>query len=177
MTSPNDAQPQDAIRAELDAAQASFHRLVEDLSEEDWRRQSLNPGWTNGEVMAHMLFGFIVVAVLAPLVRLWGRLPKASSRPFAGLLNASTRPFNWINKLGARAQARVFTRRRIAGLFDRVHGWLLAEAAAIEGEEWGRGMHFPARWDATNFRDFMTIEEVFHYPVRHYEFHLGQLAR
>jgi hypothetical protein len=44
-----------------------------------------------------MLFGFIVVRVLLPLVKGFGRLPPAVSRAFAGILNAGTRPFHVLN--------------------------------------------------------------------------------
>jgi hypothetical protein len=47
---------------------------------------------------------------------------------------------------------------------------------SIQEDEWERGMHYPTRWDA-NFSDFMTIEKLFHYPVIHFNFHLGQIAK
>ena len=67
------------IQKELDTTRAEFHRLLAALSEEDFQRPSRNPGWTNGEIVAHMMFGFIVINVLLPVARLWGRLPKGSS--------------------------------------------------------------------------------------------------
>jgi hypothetical protein len=80
--------------------------LLGSLTEENLRGRSHNPGWTNGEILAHMTFGFIVINVLLPMARLWGRLPKASSKWFAWLLNAVTGPFNWVNALGARFQGQ-----------------------------------------------------------------------
>jgi len=61
----------ESIRNELETTRSVFHALLESLSEDDWRRQSLNPGWTNGEVMAHMLFGFVILSVLLPIARVW----------------------------------------------------------------------------------------------------------
>ena len=84
---------QDSIRTELDATHTTFHRLLDSLTEADMHKQSLNPGWTNGEILAHMTFGFLIINVLLPMARLWGRLPKGSSKPFAWLLNAVTGPF------------------------------------------------------------------------------------
>jgi len=59
-----------AIRAEilkeLETAQAQFQELLGTLSEDDFIKQSLNPGWTNGEILAHITFGFIVINVLLP---------------------------------------------------------------------------------------------------------------
>ena len=44
---------QDSIRAELDATRTIFHSLLDSLTEADMHKQSLNPGWTNGEILAH----------------------------------------------------------------------------------------------------------------------------
>jgi hypothetical protein len=138
-------------------------------------RQSRNPGWNNGELIAHMLFGFIIVRALTPVVRIWARLPPVMSRPFAWLLNLNTRPFNWINAIGARLQGRVFTRGRLRGQLKSTHQALVKASERIGEFEWQRGMHMPSKWDP-NFADFMTLEDIFHYPVAHYEFHLKQLA-
>jgi hypothetical protein len=172
-TNPQDTKQ--AIRAELESTRLAFRALLDSLAGDDLRRQSLNPGWTNGEILAHMLFGFIILNALMPMARLWGRLPKSSSKPFAWLLNAITGPFNWVNALGARGQGRVFTYGRIGGLYDRVHFSLLKQVASIQDGEWGRGMYYPTKWDS-NFDEFMTLEKLFHYPVLHFNFHLGQIA-
>jgi len=44
----------ESICAELSATHASFHSLLDSLSREDLPKQRLNPGWTNGEIQAHM---------------------------------------------------------------------------------------------------------------------------
>src|SRR5690242_17032083 len=164
------------IRKELDTAHAEFHKLLAALSEEDFQRPSLNSGWTNGEIVAHMMFGFVVVNMLLPLARLWGRLPKGSSKWFAALLNLFTGPFNWVNALGARGQGKFFTHKRIGTIYDRVYFSLLGKINSIKEEEWGRGMYYPTNWDS-NFSEFMTLEKLFHYPVIHFNFHLEQIAR
>lgn len=166
----------EAIRKELETTRVRFHSLLDSLSEEDFRTQSLNPGWTNGEILAHMTFGFIVITVLLPLARLWGRLPKSSSKWFAWLLNALTGPFNWFNALGARGQGKVFTRQRIGNIFDRAYFSLSKKINSIKDEEWECGMYYPTKWDS-NFDEFMTLEKLFHYPVTHFNFHLTQISR
>src|SRR5512134_1949019 len=103
----NHSHIQETVRAELEATRDRFHSLLDSFSDEDFHRQSLNPGWTNGEILAHITFGFIILNILLPLARLWGKLPKGSSKWFAGLLNFFTEPFNWFNALGARGQAKV----------------------------------------------------------------------
>jgi hypothetical protein len=113
------------IRKELETARASFHQLRQSLSEGDFQKQSLNPGWTNGEIMAHIAFGFMILNALLPLARFWGRLPRGSSKWFARLLNAFTGLFNWFNMLGARGQGKVFTYQRVGNVFDRAYVSLL----------------------------------------------------
>ena len=176
MTSSYDKNAAELIRSELEATRASFHALLDSFTEADWNRPSLNPGWTNGEILAHMLFGFIILNALLPLARVWGRLPKSSSKPLAWILNVATGPFNWFNALGARMQGRVFTHKRIGDLFDRANALLLKKVSSIKDEEWERGMYYPTKWDS-NFSEYMTIEKLLHYPVTHYKFHLNQISR
>ena len=164
------------IRAELEAARVKFHKALSSLSEKDFQRQSPNAGWTNGEILAHMTFGFIILNVLLPMARLWGRLPRGSSKWFAWLLNAFTGPFNWINALGARGQGKVFTRNTIGKVYDQNYFSLLKKINSIKDDEWEHGMHYPTKWDF-NFDEFMTLEKLFHYPVIHFNFHLEQIAR
>jgi DinB family protein len=164
----------ESIRAELEMTRSSFHALLESLSEEDLKGPSFNRGWTNGEILAHMVFGFIILNTLLPVARIWGRLPRSSSKPFAWLLNISTGAFNWFNALGARMQRKVFTYKRLGALYDRIYSSLLKAVGSIQDEEWKRGMYYPTRWDP-NFSKFMTIEELFHYPIVHFNHHLGQI--
>jgi hypothetical protein len=164
------------ILEQLNAARATFHQLLNSLSEQDFHKQSLNAGWTNGEILAHITFGFMIVNVLLPMARLWGKLPRVSSRPFAWLLNVVTGPFNWFNALGARGQGKVFTRKRIGKIYDRSYFSLVKKINSIKEEEWERGMYYPTKWDP-NFHEFMTLEKLFHYPVAHFNFHLAQIAR
>ncbi|MCX4594979.1 hypothetical protein OG585_44260 [Streptomyces sp. NBC_01340] len=82
-------------------------------------RRSDGTRWTNEQLLYHMLFGYIVVLALLPLVRLFGRLPPGVSRTWVRLLNASTGPFDVINYWGAAGGARVFGHRRMGAKFDR----------------------------------------------------------
>src|SRR5688572_29091333 len=79
----NHPATRETVRVELEATRATFHALLASLTEENLRWRSHNPGWTNGEILAHMTFGFIVINVLLPMARMWGRLPKGSSKWFA----------------------------------------------------------------------------------------------
>jgi hypothetical protein len=164
------------IRRELEVTRVRFHSLLDSLSEQDFKKQSLNPGWTNGEILAHMTFGFMIINVLFPMARLWGRLPKGSSQWFARLLNAFTGIFNWLNMLGARGQGKVFTYKRLAKSYDETHFSLLRKVESIKDDEWEHGMYYPRKWDP-NFPEFMTLEKLFRYPVIHFNLHLEQISR
>ena len=172
----NPQATRETVRAELESTRAIFHALLGSLTEDNLRGRSHNPGWTNGEILAHMTFGFIVINVLLPMARLWGRWPKGSSKWFAWLLNAVTGPFNWVNALGARLQGRVFNYERVGSVYDWVHFSLLKQIESIKDDEWQHGMYYPTQWDA-NFDEFMTLEKLFHYPVIHFNFYLNQIAR
>ncbi len=161
---------------ELETTRTKFHNLLASLSEKDFKKQSRNPGWTNGEILAHITFGFIVINVLLPMARFWGRLPKGSSKWFAWLLNSFTGLFNWFNMFGARGQGKVFTYQQIGKIYDRVYFSLVKKIASIKDDEWENGMYYPTKWDS-NFDEFMTLEKLFHYPIIHFNFHLEQIAR
>ena len=173
---PDPQTNKEVIRTELAAARTEFHSLLGTLTEGDLHKISLNPGWTNGEILAHMTFGFIILNVLLPMARMLGHLPKNLSKPFAWLLNAFTGPFNWINAIGARMQGRVFTYRRIGKLYDNVYFSLLKQADSLKEDEWERGMYYPTKWDS-NFSEFMTLNKLFRYPIIHFYFHLKQISK
>ena len=176
MSSTQASEVREEILAELAATRSAFHALLEPLSDADLRKPSHNPGWTNGEILFHMTFGFILILTLGPMVRLWGRLPKRSSSGFARLLNGMTGFFNWFNALGPRAGGKVFTRKRIGRLYDWVYRALVRLVNSVHDDEWTRGMYYPDRWDAL-FSEYMTLEQVLHYPTVHFNFHVEQLAR
>jgi hypothetical protein len=164
------------VRSELAEARREFHAALASLSEAGWRRQSKNAGWTNGEICFHMFLAFQLIPVLAPLVRLGGKLPKQYSKRYASLLNGLTGPFNRVNAFGARAGARLFTRQRIWRQYDRSYRAIVRMVESVPENEWQAGMYYPTEWDAL-FSDYMTLEQTFLMPVNHMRFHVGQLSR
>lgn len=165
----------ESIRAELESTRFSFHALLNSLSEQDLRKKSLNIGWTNGEILFHMTFAFMILSSLIPMVLFWGRLPKRCSKIFAGILNSFTGLFNWINAFGARGGGRIYRRERIRSKFDRIYLSLLRRLDSIPEDDWQCGMYYPLKWDAL-FSEYMTLEDIFRYPVMHYKFHLNQIS-
>src|SRR6476661_7295657 len=89
------------ITDEMRRAQADFHALVDRATPADLRRRSNGTSWTNQQLMFHMVFGYLIVRTLLPLVHLLGRL--GWSRRFAAVLNAAQAPFHLINYLGSVA--------------------------------------------------------------------------
>jgi len=170
-----DRQVAQQVRDELEESRRHFHALLDSLSEADWNAPSRNGAWTNGQLVFHMLFAFMLIPALFPLIRLFSRLPDGVSRAFARLLDYSTPVFNWVNALGPRGQERVFGRARAGAIYDRVHRSILRKVGSLRDDEWGRGMHYPVRWDPA-FGEFMTYESLFRYPTQHFRRHLGQLS-
>jgi hypothetical protein len=165
-----------AVRKELEAARMEFHALAGSFSVGELRRQSLNPGWTNQEIMFHMTLGFLLLPTLIRIVGLWSRAPAQCSRAFADALNWSTPAFNAVNVIGPRIASHVFYGTRLERLYDRQHRAILRRLRRLGADEMQAGMPYPSRWDPL-FADYMTVEKLLAYPIEHFRFHAGQLAR
>ena len=122
-----------------------------------------------------MLFGYLIVVRLLVLVRIFGRLPDGFSRRFAGVLEASARPFHIINYLGSVGGPRLLGYARIGRRFDRVIAKLLRRLERESDSELSRGMHYPTSWDPY-FKAYMTLADVYRYPTQHFEHHRRQLT-
>ena len=95
------------IHHEMERARLDFHRLAGQASPAALRRRSSGTRWTNRQLLFHMVFGFIIVRSLQPLVHTLGRLGR--SRKFAAVLNSVRRPFHVINYLGSVGGGRILT--------------------------------------------------------------------
>ena len=163
------------IVAEMREAAADFRRLLDTATSAELRRGSDGTAWTNEQLLFHMLFGYLLVLRLLPLVRLMGRLPDGVSRGFAAVLDAATRPFHVVNYLGSLGGARLLGHAGMERLFDRVVNGLAASLLRAGDADLARGMHFPTGWDPY-FQDFMTLADVYHYATQHYRHHRRQLT-
>lgn len=164
-----------AIHDELERARTTFHRLLDNATEDDLRRPTDGTRWTNEQLLFHMLFGYILIRPLLFLLRIFGRLPHGVGRTFAHLLNAGTRPFDVVNYLGPLGGAKVLGRRRMGIVFDRVINSLHRHLATAQEADLALAMHYPTRWDPF-FREVMTIADLYRYPTQHFDFHLRQLT-
>ena len=163
------------IHAELERVRADLHHLVAHATEADLRRRTNGTRWTNGQMLWHMAFGYLIVRRLLPLVRLFGRLPDRFSRTFARRSTPPPRPFHHINYLGGVAGALVFRGPRLTRQLDRSIDRLHRSLDAETEDALARWMHFPVGWDPF-FRETMTLEQVYHYATEHYDFHRSQLT-
>jgi len=163
------------IAADLERARIEFHRLLAAAGPDDWRKPTLGTRWTNEQLLFHMVFGYMVVQRLLVLVRLFSRLPDPVSRLFANILDSATKPFNLINYYGSCSAALVYNRRRMGAKLDRVIGSLQRKLRRENDADFARGMHYPVHWDPF-FEDFMTLQDVYCYPGRHFDFHAHQLT-
>ena len=142
---------------------------------DDWGKPTHGTRWTNEQLLFHMVFGYMVVLRLLVLVRVFGRLPDRISAQFARMLNATAIPFDAVNYYGSCAAASVYNRRRMGAKLDHVIDKLQRRLARESDDSFRRGMHYPTRWDPF-FDDYMTLEDVYRYPGRHFDFHTRQLT-
>lgn len=83
------------------------------------RRHSAGTRWKNGELLFHMVFGYMVVRHLLPLVKFFGPLPPWLNTAFARVLNAGTGPSDWVTYFGSRVTSRVYNRDRMIKKLQR----------------------------------------------------------
>ena len=164
-----------AIVADLVACRDDLHHLLATASQSRLRVRTRGTRWSNEQLLFHMVFGFLVVRRLLPLVRLVAVLPPWAGRAFARVLDASRVPFHWVNYAGSCGGALVFDHARMGRLCDLTINHLVA-GVEREPEEWlRRGMPFPTTWDPY-FEPFMSVADVYAYPVLHYAHHRTQLT-
>ncbi|WP_153504095.1 DinB family protein [Cumulibacter manganitolerans] len=147
---------------------------LETASPADLRRSSNGTCWTNEQLLFHMVFGYMIVRALLPLVRVVSRLPASWGRAFAGLLNAATGPFDRVNYWGSRAAALVYDHRRMARKLEKTTAALTRRLAQETPASLSRSMPFPTRWDPF-FTDTMTVADLYPYATQHFDFHAKQL--
>jgi DinB superfamily len=164
-----------AIAAEMDQARQTFHGLLDHATDTGLRRRSNGTGWTNEQLLFHMLFGYLITRALLILARIFGRLPDGASKAFAQLLDAARTPFHLINYLGSCAGARVIPYSHMRSRFDQVITALERRLDSERDSDLRRGMHFPTTWDPF-FTDYMTLADLYRYPTQHFNYHRQQLT-
>src|SRR5436189_6436495 len=132
------------VAAELRDLRADFRALVATASADDLRRRSNGTRWTNRQLLYHMVFGYMIVRTLQPLVHGLGRLGK--SRRFAATLDAGRRPFHVVNYLGSVVGGQLLTPAATERLLNSTLKALERRLAAESPQSLSLMMHFPTSW-------------------------------
>ena len=168
-------QPKTEILAGYSRARHALDAWLESATDADLRRRSNGTRWTNEELLFHMVFGYMVVRALLPMVHVISRLPTPIGKAFAAVLNAGTRPFDVVNYWGSRAAALVYNERRMGRKLDRTLTAITRRLERESASSLTRTMPFPDRWDPF-FSPSMTLSDLYDYPTRHFDFHARQLS-
>lgn len=145
------------------------------MNSEDLRRHSNGTQWTNRQLLFHMLFGYLLVRNLLGMVKILGRLPRSSTKPFAAMLDFATTPFHRINYLGSVCGGAVFTPQGMQRRLDRVTAKLEKDLTKQDEQTLTRGMYYPTKWDPY-FKEFMQLADIYRYPTQHFDHHDRQLS-
>ena len=104
----------DAITGDLRACAEDLHALLASATPDRLNARSHGTKWTNEELLFHMVFGFLVVRRLLPLVRLVSfSSVRGSGPPFAGAARRGPEWFHWVNyaRLARRSPSSSTTQR------------------------------------------------------------------
>jgi hypothetical protein len=162
-----------AVTSEMDDARTRLHALLARADPADLRRPSNGTRWTNEQLLLHMVFGYLVVRTLLPLVRAVSWPPSPVGRGCSALLNSAAGPFHVVNYWGSVAAARVFDHARVGPLADPTTAALQRSLTREPETALHRGMPFPSRWGP--YFGYTTSAEVYRYPTRRFEHHRRQL--
>lgn len=168
---PNTAE----IMAGYSRARHALDGWLDSATAADLRRGSSGTRWTNEELLFHMVFGYMIVRALLPMVHVLVRLPEPVGKAFAAVLNAGTRPFDVVNYWGSRAAALVYNRHRMLRKLDTTITAITRRLDRESPTSLSGSMPFPDRWDPF-FAPAMTLNDVYAYPTLHFDFHARQLS-
>jgi hypothetical protein len=164
-----------AVHEDLDRARDTFRQLLDGAAADQLRRRSDGTSWNNRQLLFHMLLGFLIMRALLALARIVARLPRWAGVAWARLLNAGTKPFDIVNFAGSWLGGSVMPRRAMVVLCDRTIAALHRRLDRENENSLAKGMPYPTRWDPF-FREFMTVADLYRFPVQHFDFHRNQLS-
>jgi hypothetical protein len=164
-----------SVHDDFDRARATFRALLGEATDEELRRRSSGTRWNNRQLLFHMLLGFLIMRALLALARIVARLPDGAGRGWARLLNAGTKPFDAVNFVGSWVGGTLLPRGAMVVLCDRTVAALHRRLDREDESSLAKGMPYPTRWDPF-FREFMTVADLYRFPVRHFDFHREQLS-
>ena len=92
-----------AVHAELERVRETFAAHIGAMTPDDLGAPSNGTRWTNEQLLFHMLFGYLLVRRLTWMVKLLGRLPRGSTRPFAALRRRVRATLSFIRRSASSA--------------------------------------------------------------------------
>ncbi|SDP90381.1 DinB family protein [Lentzea jiangxiensis] len=164
-----------AVHDDFERARATFRALLDGAGHEELRRRSNGTLWNNRQLLFHMLLGFLIMRALLALARIMARLPRWAGRAWARLLDAGAKPFDVVNFAGSWLGGSLMPRRYMVALADSTIAALHRRLDREDDSSLARGMPYPTRWDPC-FREFMTLADLYRFPVQHFDFHRDQLS-
>lgn len=145
-----------ALRAELEATRAAFHRLLDEAAGERWRAGSPSSAWTVGEVLVHLTWAL-------------EQLPQEveMARRGKGMFNMP----QWIADPGSywiiRWQARKADPASLRRRYDAAMDATIAALETVPDSDWGLGAPFYGH-------GFYSVADLFATPAEHLAEHMGQ---
>jgi hypothetical protein len=164
-----------AVSQEMEQARLAFLALVAQATPGSLHQQSSGTRWTNRQLLFHMVFGYLVVRTLLPLVRGFGRLPPVCSRWFSAVLEALRLPYHVVNYAGSCLGGALLTPSRMAALLSRTIATLRRDLERETDASLALRMAFPVSWDPY-FTDTMSVLDVYHFGTEHFAHHRQQLT-
>lgn len=142
-----------ALRAELEATRAAFHRLLDSASGERWHDKSPTCAWTVGEVLVHLTWA---LEYLPQEVEM--------ARQGKGMFNMP----KWIADPGSywiiRWQARKADPETLRHRYDAAMDAAIAALETVPDGDWGLGARFYGE-------GFYTVADLFETPGHHLVHH------
>ncbi|MBX3070112.1 MAG: DinB family protein [Thermomicrobiales bacterium] len=129
---PYDRQPaHDEMRAQLAATREAFHSLLDKLSDDDLQQPSLNPKWTNGALLSHIIVSlrFLPLAV-------------ASAKRGRGMFNLPAPVFDPVNATIASVLGKHQSIASLRHRYDSAFDAALTRLDGVQPEELQRGANF-----------------------------------
>ncbi len=146
-----------ALRAEFEATRTAFHRLLDSVSDDQWRQKSPGSEWTVGEVFVHLTWALEYLPAEV-----------ARARRGQGMFNLPKRLANPLSYWYIRRLARKATRHTIRRSYDAAIAAAIGALDEVRDSDWTLGAEFYGE-------GFHTVTDLFQAPARHLAEHTAGL--
>ncbi len=159
MHAANQSPQREVIRTELASTRAAFHALLDGLTDDDLRRQSGNPAWTVGAVLAHLVWSLSL-------------LPREvmGARRGKGMYNLPLFLRDRLNATATRLGGRGQTVQKLRHRYDTAYAVALSTLDGVSDNEFRLGAHF---WS----EGFCDIAGLYHAQTHHFTEHSEDIRR